>query len=146
MADRSVLWVYGVLDGDPPGPPRGLGVDDQPVELVRADGVAALVSRVPCPRFDTHGLCRSLQRRRTFEALVRAHQDVLRDALALGAVVPFGFATVLKNEAAVRALVKRDRGRLAGTQLVWTLAREIDANGIALELTGPWPAFHFSQT
>jgi hypothetical protein len=211
VADRFALWVYGVLDRDAPGPPRGLGVDGQPVELVRAGGVAALVSRVPCPRFDPHVLCRSLQQRRTFEALVRAHQDVLREALALGAVVPLGFATVLKSDAAVRALLKRDaarfsaalarlRGmtewslkaysdehqggalandlheRLAATVtgaarlpcaerclalhaaylvteaeapvfagLVWTLAREHDGDGIALELTGPWPAFHFSE-
>jgi hypothetical protein len=187
-------------------------VDDRPVELIRADGMAALVSRVPCPRFDTHVLCRSLQDRKTFDALVRTHQDVLREALALGAVVPFGFATVLKSEAAVRALLKRDRRRLAPTLarlrgmaewslkayaddegdgalvddlherlaatttgaarlppgersvalhaaylvtdaeatvfagLVWTLAHEHQGNGIALELTGPWPAFHFSQT
>ncbi|MDA0159938.1 GvpL/GvpF family gas vesicle protein [Solirubrobacter ginsenosidimutans] len=211
VVDRFALWVYGVLDSDAPGPARGQGVDGQPVEIVRADGFAALVSRVPCPRFDTHVLCRSLQERRTFEALVRAHQDVLREALALGAVVPFGFATVLENEAALRALLKRDRARLteglarlrgmsewslkaysdehrggplvdalherlASTTtgaarlpsaercvalhaaylvteaeatvfagLVWRLAREHDADGISLELTGPWPAFHFSQ-
>jgi hypothetical protein len=28
--------------------------------------------------------------------------------------------------------------------LVWKLAHEYDGDGIALELTGPWPAFHFS--
>jgi hypothetical protein len=211
VADRYALWIYGVLDADSPGPPSVPGVDGQPVEIVRADGSAALVSRVPCPRFDTHNLCRSLQERRTFEALVRAHQDVLREALALGAVVPFGFATVVKNEAAVRALLKRDQPRLSGelarlrgmsewslkvyaddergdvvlddlharlaatttgaarlptaerrvalhaaylvteaeapvfAGLVWSLAREQDDNGIALELTGPWPAFHFSE-
>jgi hypothetical protein len=211
VADRFALWVYGVLDGDAPGPPQCLGVDGQYVELVRAHGVAALISRVPCPRFDSHILCRALQQQRTFEALLRAHQDVLREALALGAVVPFGFATVLKNEAAVRALLKRDGARLSGrlarlqgmtewslkayasedhggtlvddlherlaatatgaarlpcaerrlalhaaylvteaealvfATLVWKLAREHDGEGIALELTGPWPAFHFSQ-
>jgi hypothetical protein len=211
VADRFALWVYGVLDDDAPGPARGLGVDGQPVEFVRADGLAALVSRVPCPQFDTHVLCRSLQERRTLDALVRAHQDVLREALALGTVVPFGFATVLKNDAAVRALLKRDRARLsegltrlrgmsewslkahsrehrgsplvdalherlASTTtgavrlpcaqrslalhaaylvteaeasvfagLVWKLAHEYDSDGIALELTGPWPAFHFSE-
>jgi hypothetical protein len=211
VADRFALWVYGVLDADAPGSARGLGVDGQPVEFVRAEGAVALVSRVPCPRFDTHVLCRSLQERRTFEALVRAHHEVLREALALGAVVPFGFATVVKNEAAVRALLKRDRARLveglarlrgmsewslkaysdehrggalvdelherlASTTtsaarlpraerglalhaaylvteaeaavfagLVWKLAREYDPDGIALELTGPWPAFHFSE-
>lgn len=210
MADRFALWVYGVLDEDAPGPPPILGVEGRPVELMRADGVAALVSRVPCPRFDTHNLCRLLQERRTLEALVRAHQDVLRESLALGAVVPFGFATVLKNEAAVRALLKRDRARLAQSLgrlrgmsewslkayaeehgdgalvedlherlaaattgatrlptaercvalhaaylvteaeatvfagLVWSLAREHGSDGLALELTGPWPAFHFS--
>jgi hypothetical protein len=211
VVDRFALWVYGVVESDAPGPTRGLGVDGQPVELVRAEGFAALVSRVPCPRFDTQVLCRSLQDRRTFEALVRAHQDVLREALALGAVVPFGFATVLENEPAVRALLKRDRARLSAALarlrgmsewslkaysdehrggalvdelherlastttgaarlpsaerrlalhaaylvteaeatvfagLVWRLARDHDANGISLELTGPWPAFHFSQ-
>ena len=212
MTDRFALWVYGVLDGEAPGPPPCLGVDgDHSVDLVRVDGLAALVSRVPCPRFDAHVLCRSLQQQRTFEALVRAHQDVLREALVLGAVVPFGFATVLKSEAAVRALLRRDHARLSGTlarlrgmtewllkayveehrggtlvddlherlaatttsaarlpcaerrvalnaaylvadadatvfaTLVWTLAREHHGEGIALELTGPWPAFHFSE-
>jgi hypothetical protein len=211
VADRFALWVYGVLDGEAPGPPQCLGVDGQYVELVRADGVAALISRVPCPRFDAHILCRSLQQQRTFEALLRAHQAVLREALAFGAVVPFGFATVLKNEAAVRGLLRRDGARLSGmlarlrgmtewslkayssehrdgalvddlherlaatttgaarlpcaerrlalhaaylvtdaeatvfATLVWTLAREHDREGIALELTGPWPAFHFSE-
>jgi hypothetical protein len=211
VADRLALWVYGVLDGDAPGPARGPGVDGQPVELVRADGLAALVSRVPCPHFDSQVLCRSLQTRRTFETLLRAHQDVLREALALGAVLPFGFATVLKNDAAVRALLRRDRARLSDglarlsgmsewslkaysdehrggaivdalherlasttsgalrlpcaerrvalhaaylvteaeasvfAGLVWKLAHEYHAEGIALELTGPWPAFHFSD-
>jgi hypothetical protein len=136
---------------------------------------------------------------------------VLKEALALGAVVPFGFATVLESDAAVRALLKRDRERLSDglarlrgmsewslkaysdehrggalidelherlastttgaarlpcaerrlalhaaylvtdaeapvfAGLVWTLAREHDGDGIALELTGPWPAFHFSE-
>lgn len=211
MANRFALWVYGVVDGEAPGPPSGTGVDNRAVELVRAGPVAALTSRVPRPRFDSRGLCRSLQRAKTFETLVRAHQDVLREALALGPVVPFGFATVLDNEAAVRALLRREgarlgellgrlRGmtewtlkayasepgggtivdelheRLASTAsgatrlpcterklvlhaaylvteaeatvfatLVWTLARAHDADGIALELTGPWPAFHFSE-
>ena len=212
MADRFALWVYGVVDGEPPGPPPCVGVDGHHrVELVRADGLAALASRVPRPRFDAHVLCRALQQPRTFEALVRTHQDVLREALALGAVLPFGFATVFKSEAAVRALLRRDRARLDGAlarlrgmtewslkayvkesragalveelherlaatttgaarlpcaerrlalnaaylvadadatvfaTLVWTLAREHDRDGIALELSGPWPAFHFSE-
>jgi hypothetical protein len=211
VADRSALWVYGVLDGAAPGPPETTGVDGTPVELVRADGLAAVVSRVPRPRFDTHVLCRSLQERKTFERLVGAHQAVLRESLALGAVVPLGFATVVANEAAVRALLKTRRERLSelltrlqgmaewslkayarehdgGPELedlherlaatatraarlpcaertlalhaaylvteaeatvfaglVWSLAREHDDAGIALELTGPWPAFHFSE-
>jgi hypothetical protein len=108
VADRFALWVYGVVDGEPPGPPPCVGVDGHHrVELVRADGLAALASRVPRPRFDAHVLCRALQQPRTFEALVRTHQDVLREALALGAVLPFGFATVFKSEAAVRALLRR---------------------------------------
>jgi hypothetical protein len=155
-------------------------------------------------------LLRSLQHRRTFDALLRAHQSVLREALALGAVVPFGFATVLKTEADVREQLRRDGARLSATlgrlrgmaewslkayaaeqagdtvvedlherlaatttsaarltcteqslalhaaylvteaestvfaTLVWKLAHEHDGKGLALELTGPWPAFHFS--
>jgi hypothetical protein len=211
MAERLALWVYGVLDAGAPGPPPCVGVDGRHrIELVQADGLVALASRVPRARFDAHGLCRALQQPRTFEALVRAHQDVLREALALGAVVPIGFATVLRDEAAVRALLRRERERLLETlarlrgmtewslkayveeprgggladdlharlaastsaaarlpcgerrlalnaaylvadadatvfaTLVWKLAREHDAAGVALELTGPWPPFHFS--
>ena len=105
MADRFALWVYGVVDGGAPGPPRVMGVDGQPVELLRAGGVAALVSRVPCPRFDTHGLCRLLQQRRTLETLVRAHQDVLRE----GARARRGRAAGLRD----RGQERRGRARAA---------------------------------
>lgn len=209
--ERFAFWIYGVVEAGVAGPPRCLGVDDQCVELVRVDGVGALVSRVPRPHFDAPVLCRSLQQRRSFEALLHAHQGALREALALGPVVPFGFATVLPTEAALRALLRRERPRLTGAlarlrgksewslkayaaehgsgelvnglherlaatttgatrlpvaerglalhaaylvteaeanvfaTLVWTLARDHGEDGIALELTGPWPAFHFSE-
>jgi gas vesicle protein GvpL/GvpF len=206
------LWVYGVLDGAVPGPPPCPGVDrHHGIELVRAGGLAAIASRVPSARFDAPALCRSLAQPRTVEALVRAHENVLREALALGPVVPFGFATVFETLAGVRTMLARDRAslfaslgqlrgkaewalkayadeppdgslvdelhqRLAATAilatrlttsepdvalnaaylvadsdapvfaaLVWKLAREHDRDGIALELSGPWPAFHFSE-
>jgi hypothetical protein len=108
------LWVYGVLDGDVTGPPACRGVDDaHNVELIRHAGLAAAASPVSLDEFGERGLRESLEDLDRLEALARAHERVLDEALRMGAVVPFRICTVYAGAERVREMLERERKPLA---------------------------------
>jgi hypothetical protein len=104
------LWVYGVLDGDVAGPPPCRGVDDAgDVELIRHAELAAAASPVSLEEFGERGLRESLEDLGRLEALARAHERVLDEALRMGAVVPFRICTVYAGADRVREMLERER-------------------------------------
>jgi hypothetical protein len=118
MADRQGLpvWVYGVLDGDVTGPPSCRGVDPaHEVELIRHAGLAAAASPVGLEDYGERGLRASLEDLERLEALARAHEQVLDEALRGGAVVPFRICTVYASAEGVREMLAREQTRLTAT-------------------------------
>jgi hypothetical protein len=107
------LWAYGVLDGDVADLPQRRGVDPaHTVELIRHDGLAAVVSQVPLDEFGERGLHESLEDLDRLEVLARAHEQVLDEALRRGAVVPFRMCTIYESPARVHEMLARERDQL----------------------------------
>jgi hypothetical protein len=114
MNSRLAQWVYGVLAGDAPRPPRCRGVAaEHDVELIRHAGLAAVASPVPLDRFDTAALRQSLEDMETLETLARRHAHVLDGALRIGPVVPFGLCAVFASERGVRTMLAREHAELS---------------------------------
>jgi hypothetical protein len=108
------LWVYGVLDGDVADPPPCRGVDDaHVVELIRHADLVAAASRVSLDEFGEAALRESLEDLDRLEALARAHEQVLDEALRMGTVVPFPICTVYAGPERVRDMLEREREPLA---------------------------------
>jgi hypothetical protein len=108
--DPLALWVYGVLGGDAADPTPCRGVDPAyDVELIRHAGLAAVASPVPLKEFGERGLTESLEDLDRLEALARAHQQVLDDALSVGAVVPFRMCTIYERQERVLEMLARER-------------------------------------
>jgi hypothetical protein len=110
---RLGLWAYGVLEGDAAERLECRGVDPaHDVELVRHAGLAAVVSQVPLDEFGERGLHESLEDLERLEALARAHQRVLDEALRRGAVVPFRICTIYESAARVQEMLAHERDHL----------------------------------
>jgi hypothetical protein len=108
------LWVYGVVRGDTADPPACHGVDSaHQVELIRDDGLAAIVSRVPLDEFDERALHASLEDMDRLETLARAHERVLDEAMPRGSVVPCRMCTIFETADGVRTMLARERPRLS---------------------------------
>ena len=111
---RLGLWLYGVLPGDAADPPALVGVDgEHRIELLRHEGLAALVSAVPLDAFGEDALRASLEDLGRLEILARAHERVLDEALGLGALVPFRLCTIYERADGVREMLRRERDTLA---------------------------------
>src|SRR4051812_175624 len=96
------LWVYGVVGDQVPAPAQR-GVDPSyRVQLIRCNGLSALVSRV---RYNEYTLRAALQDMDALETLARAHERVLDAALEHGPVVPFRIGAVFVTEAGVHELL-----------------------------------------
>jgi hypothetical protein len=109
-----VCYLYGVVLGERIPLLDGVaGVGDAPVSLVKADrlvGVVADVARrdfIPADpeRTDTAWL----------ERAVRAHESVLERCLAPGPVLPMRFATTVRDEADVRALLREHQAEFTAS-------------------------------
>jgi hypothetical protein len=108
------LWVYGVLDGDVAAPAPCRGVDDaHVVELIRHADLAAAASPVALEGFGEAALRESLEDLDRLEALARAHEQVLDEAMRVGTVVPFPICTVYADAERVRGMLEREREPLA---------------------------------
>ncbi|MFC8539032.1 GvpL/GvpF family gas vesicle protein [Streptomyces sp. NPDC057249] len=97
------------------------GVDGHPLYPVAADGLCALVSRVPADTYGAQGLSAQLEDLARLEALARAHHAVVDGAFAETSVLPMRLATVYLDDARVAGMLVRRRaefedllGRLEG--------------------------------
>ena len=86
----SAKYVYGVVRTSRASPPKAIGINDEPIALVKADGVAALTSDVPGEFLEAGR-----------EELL-THSRVLEGALEDGTVLPMRFGVVMPGEESVR--------------------------------------------
>ena len=88
-------YLYGVV-GDQPERPA------PDVLVLREGAVAGLASRVSLAEFDEAALPQRLADAAWLEEKIRAHEQVLESALAVGPVVPCRFCTVYRDERELR--------------------------------------------
>ena len=103
-------YVYGVVDADA-GPPAEAGVEGD-VAVVREGPLAALASRVPLAVYGEEPVRARLEDPAWLEEKARAHEAVLEGALRVGPVVPFRFLTLYRDEAELRDVLDRVRGKV----------------------------------
>jgi hypothetical protein len=122
------------------------GVDPaHPVHLVRAGGLAAIVSRVPLDEFAAEPLRDNLNDLPWLERVARAHEGVLERALATATCVPLRLCTIYESEETLRATLDRERAsftdalaQLDGRE-EWSVKLLVDPDALhaaARELTG----------
>jgi len=100
-------YVYGVVEAAAASPPnaRGIGTPAAPVVV---GSLAALVSRVPLDEYGEEPVRARLEDPAWLEEKVWAHEEVLQNALQTGAVIPFRFLTLYRDEEELRRfLVER---------------------------------------
>jgi Gas vesicle synthesis protein GvpL/GvpF len=106
----ELLWAYCVMRADDPHPPDLEGVDEHgPVQREQADGLVALVSRVPRSQFGADPLRRNLNDLSWLERVARRHEAVLDATLQNATLVPLRMCTVYENGESVRAMLRRER-------------------------------------
>jgi hypothetical protein len=98
----TALYVYGVVPADA----------DVSADLVRSGDVAAMVRRVDLAEFGEEPLRRNLEDRDWLEAAVRAHDDVLAQAVGRVPLVPLRFGTVYTSGDGVREMLDERRVEL----------------------------------
>ena len=113
VTEDLALWAYGVLDGDIAGSSAPAGVDPaHEVELIRHVGLAVIVSPVPLDDLGERSLHESLEDLDRLEILARVHNEVLREAMRHGAVVPFRIGTIFESAAGVKEMLALQHRRL----------------------------------
>jgi Gas vesicle synthesis protein GvpL/GvpF len=104
------VWVYCVAGGELPDVPpdvAGVAAGHAP-QVVRAAGLAAIVSAVPLDDYGEEGLKRNLNDIGWLEQVVRAHESVLEAALPAGPIVPMRVCTIYSaTEQVERMLAER---------------------------------------
>src|SRR4051812_18802635 len=116
-ADEA-CYVYAITAA---GPQSWLadtvGVDaDRPLQLVRHEDLQAVVSRVSLAEFGQAGLDERATDPQWIEEKVRAHDRVIKSAMAAGgAVIPCRFCTVLRGADDVRRLLATHRDAIRAT-------------------------------
>ena len=90
------FWVYCVAGGELPDVPpdvAGVAAGHQP-RVIRAAGLAAVVSEVPLDEYGEDGLRRNLNDLDWLEEVVRAHEGVIETVLPGGVLVPMRVCTI----------------------------------------------------
>ena len=89
------------------------GVDDgAELNLVRFQDLQAVTSRVALAEFGQAALAQRAKDTQWLEQKVRAHDQLLKAALASGPVVPFRFCTIVRSEEDVRQVLERHHDRI----------------------------------
>src|SRR3954447_27000904 len=109
---ESLWWAYGVIAAPASVSPELRGIDGHRVELVEQGSLAGLASPVPAEEFSEAGLERRLNDLDALGRMARAHEMVLRRALADGDVLPFRMCTLYVTRDALRDMLAAERERL----------------------------------
>src|SRR4051794_9344777 len=113
-------WLYCVVGQAHPRLPANLeGVaPGRPPRILRTEGLAAIVSKVPLDEFGEEGLKRNLNDLDWLESMARAHEGVLEAALGHGTVVPMRVCTIYRSEEHLRETLG-ERRELFAEALDW---------------------------
>jgi hypothetical protein len=111
MADR-LWWTYGVVAASTAVTPELRGLEGEAVELVEADGLAALASPVPAGAYSGPALEERLNDLETIARMARDHEAVLEHMLLEVDVVPFRICTLYASEDALRDMLVAEQQRL----------------------------------
>jgi hypothetical protein len=104
------LWLYAVIRGQPGDRVSGLrGVGGEPVRVVTADELAAVVGAVGLDEFGRDALRRNLEDLDWVAQKARAHDAVITAVARFGPVIPVRMATVYLDDGRVRTLLKNRR-------------------------------------
>jgi hypothetical protein len=106
------LWAYCVLQAGEPLPPDAHAIGESPLELVEADGLAALVSRVPLNEFGAAPLRENLNDLAWLDRVARGHEAVLERFLGESTLVPLRLCTIYESEQGVRDMLQREHDSL----------------------------------
>jgi hypothetical protein len=115
---RAACYLYAITAARPESwSPSVSGVDaTRPSELVRHGDLQAVVSQVSLEEFGQAGLDERATDPQWIEEKVRAHDQVIKSAMAAGgAVIPCRFCTVLRGTQDVRRLLDAHRPHLLTT-------------------------------
>ena len=110
---RELLWTYCVVRIDASVPLDMPGIAASRVERIEAEGLAALVSRVPAAQFATEPLTHNLNDLAWLERVARGHEAVLDAVLAQNTLVPLRMCTLFEDPAGVREMLDRQRDSLS---------------------------------
>ena len=101
------VWVYAVTHGEgADGRVAALrGVAGEPVHVVSADELAAVVGTVDLDEFGKEALSRNLEDLDWVAQKARAHDAVISAVARSGSVVPVRMATVYRDESRVREML-----------------------------------------
>jgi hypothetical protein len=103
----SGRYMYAVCRGLDPSVLDGLaGLDGEPLELVRHQELAAIVSSVPLSEFGEDGLRRNLESLTWLEPVVRAHDEVVQAVAVAAPTAPMRLATICFDDTAVLARLR----------------------------------------
>ncbi len=128
MAD-SVWYVYGIVPPrlDPRGAPQG--IEDAPVSLEQADGLAALVSALDGSEYSPERLERNTANVDWVAPRALAHDRVLSWAADRGAAVPLPMFSLFSSRDAVVAMLRQ-----RSTELSSALTRSASGREYALRV------------
>jgi hypothetical protein len=105
-ASAELAWyVYGVVEGAAATRAPTSGVEGD-VAVLREGDLAALVSRVPLTEYGDEPVRARLEDPAWLEEKARAHEAVLAAMLGSGAVLPFRFLTLYRDEAELREFLR----------------------------------------
>jgi len=103
-------WLHGVVHRVDPAVLAGVtGMDGSRLSVIRAAGLAAVVSAVPLAQYGQEPLRRNLEDLSWLERAARSHHIVVDTLFHAGPVVPARLATVYFDEARVAGLLTKRR-------------------------------------
>lgn len=106
MTDNSLIYLYGIVPSDAETPPAELrGVEDAPVRLVMADGVAAVVSDVAEEEYGEDALNGRLDDLSWVGSRGLAHERVLDWFADQTPIIPLSLFSLHSDEARLRARI-----------------------------------------
>jgi hypothetical protein len=106
VTEPSATWLYAVASAADQDALSGVtGLAGEPVRVVEAAGLAAVVGTVPLGDFGEEPLRAHLDDLHWLEEAVRAHHRVIGAAARAGGVLPLRFATLYTDDDRVRALL-----------------------------------------
>ncbi|GHE78271.1 gas vesicle protein [Amycolatopsis deserti] len=118
MTEERGIWLYAVTRAGAGTAGDARGVAGEPLRVIEARGLAAVVGEVPLDTFGEEALHRNFEDLDWLGAVARAHDAVVGALAGAGPVVPVRLATVYHDDEGVRRVLEH-----RGHELERTLQR-----------------------